>query len=148
MKIYPNKEFISTKSKARKKWHDALVTCPYGQARTEMEVVDHGETYQCCLMVGHVAFDGNKDQMTDGLPLQTSPFIIALRGWNPDGPEDEWDAESEFDPMIGTLEDEEHDDLRSITASACNDDYELSFEQIAMLVYPEAYTSHPVEIEI
>lgn len=117
----PNPAFVKDVTKtARKKWHDALITCPHEQGTGKMISGNQHKKAYCCLMVGHETFGGTDDQRGSLYPHCTSPFTKAMKGGD--------------NPYIALK------DGDSVSASQANDLYELSFAQIAQLVYPEKYT--------
>jgi hypothetical protein len=116
--IKPNPEFInSVPAEARKKWHDALVSCDKPQGRGAM--IDKYGGW-CCLMVGYKAFGGGKTTSIadDGTPPADCKFTEVMKS---------------MAPYIGVS------NYGKLKAHMVNDSFEYTFPQIARLVYPEAY---------
>lgn len=137
--VRANRDFIrNTSSKSRKVWSDALIAANkrgIGQRIGGMLSKNQHGTKMCCLMVAHEAFGGTDRTRNAVLPEAKSPFTIAM------GQFDMRDYQTEFDPDIAI------DKYGcAISAAECNDRYNLSFEQIASLVYSS--TGHYPTIEV
>lgn len=113
----PVQQFIeNTNHDARKAWHDALLTTKSEQACGELHDNENGF---CCLGIyAHEVENIEKSSLVGQGTLQQ--FIDQI--------------EISHNPEIGGTE------TGAIwNASELNDTFELTFDQIAKLVYPEAY---------
>lgn len=126
--ISPYPDFIVNVSEAkRKRWAQALLTTTDEQGRGEMLFIvdeyDGKHRYSCCLNVAHEEWGGDQATRDVATPIASSPFIRDLR---------EDYSVLDCDPAIGMTP-----NGTPLYASVCNDDYNLTFAEIAALVWPE-----------
>ena len=137
--IIPNKMFLDNiAAEDRKRWSDALLSGKYNQGLGTLKIIDGDGICHCCLGVFINAVTNESIMMTcenDGEFEKRKSFegTIDSRAF----PKAANKLGNDPNPEIGEMLDSggEHDSF--ITASECNDDWKLTFEQIAYLIYPE-----------
>lgn len=110
---------VERNSEARKLWHDALVSGEYKQCKRRMKIQKFFSTKYCALGVGDDIYNAGSDKFFRKISI-IPPEQLDYIDTNP------------FTAYNTITE-------CRVSTVALNDDYNLTFKEIARLVYPEQY---------